>query len=700
MLVEMTPSDLDLLQQFTRDHAQDAFTELVRRHVNLVHSAALRQVRSPQLAEEVAQSVFADLAREAGKLKPDTILTAWLHAVTRRTAIDVIRKESRRQLREQIAHEMNATNAPDANWNQIEPLLDEAVAALDDTDRAAVLLRFFENKSLLEVGQQLGVSDDTAQKRVSRAVEKLREFFAKRGVTVGAGGLVVVISANAVQAAPVGLIATISATVFAGTAVTTSTVIAATKTIAMTTLQKIAVTAALTATIGVGVFQAKQAHDAAAEVQKLQAQQTSLTEQIQTQQTEREKSSATIASLKDDLTKNEKNQRELLKLRGQVGQLQSQLAILKQSSEAALAQADDANDTSPDTLFGRYNLLKAQLKKHPEWSIPEIQFLIERDWMTFLQGWHMSLADEGGIRMSLSRIRSLAKDKFVRRLWEAMRGFARDNDGSLPSSLALLKPYLDKQTMPPEPGRIIFHSPGTPLPKSWFGLQNYPPVDDALLQRYQMIVSGNINSLRTNQYVLIEKSPVDDRYDTLLKVGLNNSVSFGVGQDTSLGYSGTPDLSDMTPEQLDRYNKHVATTAKSNQSEFQQINNRFDEQWQKLNAQHSAELSTYSKKQSDAARTHVADETEVKASVTQADASLSDDTKRNMCMDNLRHIDAAIQIYAFEHGWTSNSIVDVKLISPLLASGQIPHCPAGGTYHFGRVDRPPTCSIPGHEITK
>ncbi len=170
-------SDSDLLRQFARDHAQDAFTELVKRHVNLVYSAALRQVRSPQLAEEIAQSVFADLAHAALKLKPDTILTAWLYAVTRRTAIDVIRKESRRRLREQIAAEMNAMNATEANWTHIEPLLDEAVSALDETDRAAVLLRYFENKSLREVGQQLGMSDDAAQKRVSRAVEKLREFF-------------------------------------------------------------------------------------------------------------------------------------------------------------------------------------------------------------------------------------------------------------------------------------------------------------------------------------------------------------------------------------------------------------------------------------------------------------------------------------------------------------------------------------------
>src|SRR6266571_4750917 len=109
ILVTMTSTnDLDLLAEFTRDQSQDAFTALVKRHLNLVYCAALRQVRSPQLAEEAAQSVFTDLARNAARLKHNSILTAWLYQVTRRTAIDVVRSEARRQFREQIALEMNA----------------------------------------------------------------------------------------------------------------------------------------------------------------------------------------------------------------------------------------------------------------------------------------------------------------------------------------------------------------------------------------------------------------------------------------------------------------------------------------------------------------------------------------------------------------------------------------------------------------
>ena len=329
----MSDTDHELLRQFTHDHAQAAFTALVQRHVNLVYSAALRQVRSPQLAEEVAQSAFADLAREAAQLKPDTILTAWLYAVARRTAIDVVRQESRRQLREQIAVEMNAMNATDDEWTQIEPLLDDAMAALDATDRTAILLRYFENKNLRDVGLALGTSDDAAQKRVSRAVEQLRAFFAKRGTTVGASGLAVVISANAVQAAPAGLAATISAAGIAGATATTALI--------MTTLQKLAVTAALTVSVGVGIYEAKQAHDARSQVQALRQQQAPLVEQVQQLQKERDSATNQLAGLNQDLIKANKNHLELLKLRGEVGMLRSQFAALqKMTNESQTAPSE------------------------------------------------------------------------------------------------------------------------------------------------------------------------------------------------------------------------------------------------------------------------------------------------------------------------------------------------------------------------
>jgi RNA polymerase sigma factor (sigma-70 family) len=305
-------SDLDLLKKFARENSQDAFAEIVRRHLNLIYSAALRQVRSPQLAEEVAQSVFADLARNAGKLNNATggtpVLTAWLYSVTRRTAIDAIRKESRRQLREQIAVEMNNMTANASDWTQIEPLLDDAMAALDETDRSAILLRYFENKNLREVGEALGASEDAAQKRVSRAVERLREFFSKRNVTIGAGGLAALISANAVQSAPIGLAATISAAaVLAGTTVSTSTAIAATKIIAMTTLQKSIIGAALAVAVGTGIFEAHQDSQLREQVQTLQQQQAPLAEEIRQLQKERDDATNRLAGMAEEIANNQEN---------------------------------------------------------------------------------------------------------------------------------------------------------------------------------------------------------------------------------------------------------------------------------------------------------------------------------------------------------------------------------------------------------
>jgi RNA polymerase sigma factor (sigma-70 family) len=207
---DAAPTDLELLDRHARAGDEAAFAELVRRHVNLVHSAALRQVRSPQLAEEVAQSVFADLARSARRLPPGTVLPAWLWSVARRTAVDAVRREARRRKREQAAHELSTMNAPEpADWTRIGPLLDEALQSLDESDRTVVLLRWFENKSLREIGAALGTSEDAAQKRAGRALDRLREFFTRRGVAVGAGGLAAALSANAVQAAPAGLAAAV-----------------------------------------------------------------------------------------------------------------------------------------------------------------------------------------------------------------------------------------------------------------------------------------------------------------------------------------------------------------------------------------------------------------------------------------------------------------------------------------------------------
>src|SRR5439155_7753268 len=219
--------------------SEPAFAELVHRHVDFVYSAALRMVCDSHLAEDVTQAVFVALAKNSTQLTDRPVLSGWLHRTAQNIAAQTVRTDMRRRAREQEAAAMNQllSGEPDAAWQDIAPHLDAALGELREPDRDALLLRYFERKSAREIAQTLGTSEDAAQKRVSRAVERLREHFAKRGVTIGASGLVVIISANAVQAAPVGLAVTIStAAAAAGTTLATTTTATITKTIAMTTL--------------------------------------------------------------------------------------------------------------------------------------------------------------------------------------------------------------------------------------------------------------------------------------------------------------------------------------------------------------------------------------------------------------------------------------------------------------------------------
>jgi len=425
----MTASDLDLLKRFARDNSQDAFGEIVRRHVDLVYSAALRQLRSTQLAEEVSQSVFSDLARSAGKLKPDTVLTAWLYAVTRRTAVDFIRKESRRQLREQIAVEMNTMNATANDWAGIGPLLDDAMAALDETDRSVILLRYFDNKSLREVGESLNISDDAAQKRAARAVERLREFFSKRNVTVGASGLAVLLTANAVQAAPVGLAAAISGAAVLAGAAATATTITTTKVIAMTTLQKTIIGAALAAAVGTGAFEAHNASQLREQNQVLQQQITPLTAQIQQLQLSLNDATNQIAGLMEENAQlgSNSNNDELLKLRGEVTQLHD--------------QANDPGVKALKSVADKVAILKQYLKQNPNRNIPELQFVTDKDWAD--AAWDSAMATEDDAREALSKLRETAENNFLNKMRDAIKKYLAANNDVLPDTLYQLEPYFD-----------------------------------------------------------------------------------------------------------------------------------------------------------------------------------------------------------------------------------------------------------------
>jgi len=248
--------DLELLRQYSQEGSQAAFATLVERYIGLVYSVARRQVQSPELAREITQAVFLDLARHAGKLRPESHLASWLYVVARRTSLDAIRRESRRQRREQAAIEGAALSASSFNWSQIEPLLDEAISSLNEADRKAVLLRFFEKKNFNEIGRATGVSEEGAQKRVGRAVDRLRAFLARRGVTASAAVLAAEITPNAVQAAPAELAASVSAAIaLAHPAFQQAAILQSVHTATMTFAQKAAVAGIIAAAVTGGLYQ-------------------------------------------------------------------------------------------------------------------------------------------------------------------------------------------------------------------------------------------------------------------------------------------------------------------------------------------------------------------------------------------------------------------------------------------------------------
>ena len=244
--------DQQLLREFAETNSESAFATLVARYVNLVYSTALRFSGNPDRAEEITQAVFIILARKAGSLRSNVVLSGWLYQAARLTAANVVKGEIRRQHREQEAYMQSSLNEPtSAAWEEIAPLLDDAMGRLGETDRNAVVLRFFENKSAREVATALQLTEAAAHKRVNRALEKLRDIFRKRGVRSTTAILAGSISAHSVSVAPMALAKSLTPVALAkGAGASTSTL-----TLIKGALKVMAWTKAKTAiVVGVGIL--------------------------------------------------------------------------------------------------------------------------------------------------------------------------------------------------------------------------------------------------------------------------------------------------------------------------------------------------------------------------------------------------------------------------------------------------------------
>jgi RNA polymerase sigma factor (sigma-70 family) len=317
-------NDSELLKCYAETRSEAAFAELVQRHIDLVYSAALRQVGGDaHLAKDVTQTVFADLARKASSFTP-SILAGWLYTSTRFAAAKMIRTEQRRQAREQEAYSMEELlreAAPEPSWDQIRPVLDEAMHELAESERNAVLLRYFEGRQLNEVGARLGLSEDAARKRVGRALEKLRGFLARRGVISSTAALSAVFAANAVSAAPAGLAVHIAGAAVATAATTAGTTLTVLKIMGMTKLKLGIVSAVVVATVAIPLVVQHRSELKLQEANELlHRQNETLTAQVQPLAEENQRLSNLLArAAAPEVTRNPSN--ELLRLRGEVARL-------------------------------------------------------------------------------------------------------------------------------------------------------------------------------------------------------------------------------------------------------------------------------------------------------------------------------------------------------------------------------------------
>ncbi len=384
-------NDTELLRRFVEESAEGPFTELVREHLNLVYSAALREMNGDgALAEDVSQAVFTKLAREAPRLVGHPSLAGWLYTTVRHLAGNWRRADQHRRRREEEAHSMNqllSEDSPNEVWQQVRPVLDDALHELNAADREAVVLRFLEDRPLREVGARLGLNENAARMRVDRALDKLRGQLARRGITSTASGLTAALAIGVLTPAPAALAGTIASTALASGAVAGSTTLTLIKLMSMTSVKVSLIGALVVGGIAVPTWQQTRLQGAQVENEQLRARETALRAQA-TELAALRKEAERLRKAGDDPAELEQlrewktqTQPELLRLRGMAGlarranveaeQLRAQLA--KQASEGGIhpvtaAMLDFQKQDRARRMEGDLSNLTARLHLTPEQS--------------------------------------------------------------------------------------------------------------------------------------------------------------------------------------------------------------------------------------------------------------------------------------------------------------------------------------------
>jgi RNA polymerase sigma factor (sigma-70 family) len=373
-----TKSDTELLREYAANQSEAAFGEIVRRYADFVYSAALRQVGDAEQARDVAQTVFVALARKAGSLRENILLIGWLCQGARLAALEHLRNQRRRLQRERQAMELLDPSPEIPNdWHAVRPVLDEAIASLGHEDRDALLLRFFKNESLASVGTRLGVSEDAAQKRISRALGKLRDFLAQRGINTTATALSAALAANAVQAAPAGFAASLTAGALAKAVVAGSSTVPLLKLLTLNNMK----TAILSLVVAGGI--AGLAYQQLNTQRQLREARTSIQQQAQEIQTLRA-ANEQLAAQTNDLENLRGQAQDVLRLRSEVTRLRQEQAAWE---TAASRETPALGANSPTNSVEPPILINAEFVSLPDKYLKEIS----TEWSPLSGGGTMSL---------------------------------------------------------------------------------------------------------------------------------------------------------------------------------------------------------------------------------------------------------------------------------------------------------------------
>jgi RNA polymerase sigma factor (sigma-70 family) len=332
-----------LLRAYTTQGDEKAFGECVARYLDLVYSAALRQVGGDaSLAQDVTQTVFTDLARMAKFLPADVQLGGWLYRRSCFIAKTTVRTECRRKAREKASLAMNDLHTPqsDESWQHIAPVLDDALNRLNRTDRDVLVLRFFERQPLRAVGLTQGISENAARMRVERALDKLRLLLAKRGVTSTVAALAMLLANQAITAAPVGVAAGVTGAALAGAAVGVSGITSTLLHLMTLTKLKISIVGVLVAAGLTAPLILQQRQNTKLEHENLALRQC--ISQLTTIRDAVEKLPKINAD-SNDLEALRQQQLELLRLRGKIAAQRRQETELQQKLAESESQADLAN---------------------------------------------------------------------------------------------------------------------------------------------------------------------------------------------------------------------------------------------------------------------------------------------------------------------------------------------------------------------